>query len=52
MDDFLYRITAVLLISLLLIIWYFWDIPDLWRRFNKDFRDALDPPNGGPPAST
>jgi len=52
MEDALYQVVAALVSAMLIaIVWYFWNDPDRWRRFNKDFKDALDRFNGGPPAS-
>jgi len=52
MEDALYQVVAALISAMLIaIVWYFWNDPDRWRRFNKDFKDALDRSNGGPPAS-
>jgi len=52
MEDALYQAVAALINAMLIaIVWYFWNDPDRWRRFNKDFKEALDRSNGGPPAS-
>jgi hypothetical protein len=52
MEGTLYQVVAALIsVMLIAIIWYFWNDPDQWRKFKKEFKDAFDRSNGGPPAS-
>jgi hypothetical protein len=52
MEGTLYQVMAVLIsVMLIAIIWYFWNDPGQWRKIKKEFKDAFDRSNGGPPAS-
>ena len=52
MDSTLYQVVGALIsVMLIAIIWYFWNDPDQWRKFKKEFNDAFDRSNGGGPAS-
>jgi hypothetical protein len=41
MEGTLYQVVAALIsVTLITIIWYFWNDPGQWRKFKKEFKDA------------